>query len=96
MWFKRKKEMEEPRLLPEINDSERHPIRDHPALKNPMEGNPQDLRPESIGEMSSDNIAKDLQVIMSKLDLINARLENLHQRLSSIERVAYEEQKKAW
>lgn len=45
----------------------------------------QPIYPQSNNEM---------QVIISKLDLINARLENLNQRLINLERVLFEEKRK--
>ena len=39
---------------------------------------------------------KDVQLIISKLDLINARLENLNERILSLERAFANQEKRRW
>ncbi len=50
---------------------------------NPLEG----LHP--VQGMQS-NLDKDLQLILSKLDVINAKLDNLNKRLEILERIAHQ------
>ena len=40
--------------------------------------------------------SKDVQIIISKLDLINARLENINERLLSLERTYVAQEKRRW
>ena len=53
---------------------------------------PQQSAPTSHQGMDT----KDIQLIISKLDLINARLENLNERILSLERAFANQEKRRW
>lgn len=96
--FKRKNELDDFELPkePESSYDFGSSGQDHtPTMPGPMNQNYQDPYAQSRGGYDSGNrdqlVAKELEIISSKLDSIRATLESLNQRIAGLERVAYGE-----
>ncbi len=66
-----------------------------PVQSSVVSNNPSGFNPSPTPSSSADLFAKDLQLIIAKLDAIKSELDSLHQRVQKIERIADAEQKRS-
>lgn len=92
--FKRKDHFEDLELSKDPPKDYDFSMHEQPAPPGPNYGDPytqpQQQMQQSHG--SDQLVAKELEIISSKLDSIRATLESLNQRISGLERVAYGDQ----
>ena len=59
------------------------------AFNQPLPEANQNLNPVSFQQSSQSNYSRDIELILSKLDILKAALDNISRRLEALERTTY-------